>query len=254
MSQGVLLPETRSLATADAAQVPAVASGRGLWPRVALAVVLLAASAGGRAWQASRVDQMLREGRKPPFALKDLPMTLGPWRGQDEVVDEQIIRTTGSTDSIFRTYQHQVTGQCVSLLVLFGPSTEMYGHTPEVCFPSSGYQELKGPRSRVVRSGRSSWPFRELVYTKGEGGQTDIQEVYYTWRSSGRWSPDPGGYKTLERIPSLFKVQAGRRFFGAGEVDLRDVGNPCEDSLALMMAEIDRRIAEAASRGPRPGA
>lgn len=222
---------------------------RGLWVGVGLAVAVLAASGAARGWQSSRVDQALREGRKPPFALKDIPLELGPWKGQDQVVDEQVIRITGSTDSIFRSYQNQNTGQRVSLLVLFGPSVAMYGHIPEVCYPSSGFVPLREGRPHVVRSAATgaSWPFRNLVYAKGEGGQTEIQDVYYTWKQSGRWSPNIGGYRELERIPSMFKVQAARRLRGASEVELLKADNPCDDSLALLMDEIDRRIAAAES-------
>lgn len=257
MSRGLLAPETVGTVEPVAvieAEAPSSASatrapGRGLWLKVGLAVALLSASAAGRAWQSSRVDQVLRAGRKPPFALKDLPMQMGPWMGRDEFVDEQVIRTTGSTDSIFRSYQNQVTGQRVSLLVLFGPCTEMYGHTPEVCYPATGYTQVKDAIPRVVESGGSSWPFRELVYAKGEGGQAEVQDVFYTWRYSGKWTPKPSTYQEFERMPSMFKVQAARRIVNAKELDLLDVGNPCEASLALLMAEIDRRIAEAEAAG-----
>lgn len=237
---GVVNPETPQSASR---------SSRGLWLRVGLAVMVLSASAAARTWQASRVDQILREGRKPPFALKDLPMELGPWKGFDDVVDNQIIRITGSTDSIFRTYQHQFTGQKVGLLVLFGPCTAMYGHTPEVCYPATGYSPVRPARSREIKAGAQAWPFRELVYTKGEGGQTDIQEVFYTWRYSGKWNPNPRTYREYERIPSMFKVQAARRLASGGELKLLEQDNPCEDTLALLMAEIDRRIALAEKSG-----
>lgn len=252
MSQGVLVPSSgpnpETVVVMGEAPETASASGpRGLWLGVGLAVVLLAASGVARGWQSSRVDQILRDGRKPPFALKDIPKELGPWKGEDQEVDEQIIRITGSTDSIFRSYQNQNTGQRVNILVLFGPSVAMFGHIPEVCYPATGYAPVRAARSHEVKSatGEVSWPFRQLVYTKGEGGQTEIQDVYYTWRHSGRWSPNIGGHRELERIPSMFKVQVARRLRGASELDLLLQDNPCDDTLALLMADIDRRIAAA---------
>lgn len=258
MSQGALIPDASPPVETVEPDPPQAAKARlsrgGLWLRVGLAVAILSASAVARTWQAGRVDQILREGRKPPFTLKELPMEIGSWKGYDDVVDEQIIRITGSTDSIFRSYQHQVTGQRVAVLVLFGPCTAMYGHTPEVCYPATGYSQLRDTRSRNVKSvdGGTSWPFRELTYTKGEGGQTEIQDVFYTWRYSGRWTPDPSTYREYERIPSMFKVQAARRVLHEKELDLLDVDNPCEDILALMMAQIDQRIAEAEAPASAP--
>ena len=253
MSQAAPPANLNSQAIDDAAGEtpdPLVASaptarGRGLWVRVGLAVVILAGSGVARGWQSSRIDHILQEGRKPPFSLKDIPMEIGPWKGEDQEVDEQIIRITGSTDSIFRSYQNQVTGQRVSVLVLFGPSIAMYGHIPEVCYPATGYTQIRDVQTSVVKSETAAWPFRELVYAKGEGGQVEIQDVFYTWRHSGKWNPDIGGYKELERIPSMFKVQAARRVRGEGELEMLKTDNPCEDSLVLLMTEIDRRIAAA---------
>src|SRR4051812_44763452 len=85
-----------AVATTPAAGRPADPTrGLGLWARVGLAVALLAASAAGRAWQSRRVDQMLRDGRVAPFALKVLPKAFGPWVGDDEALDPAIARATG---------------------------------------------------------------------------------------------------------------------------------------------------------------
>lgn len=263
MSQGLELPE--AVATAAVAEpaapppdVPPDAPRRGrsawLWAQVGLAVLLLGTSAAGRAWQARRVDQMLRDGRVSPFSLTELPKTLGPWVGEDEKMDSAIARATGSTDSIFRSYQHRITGQKLSLIVLFGPSTEMYVHSPENCYPAAGFEKIEGPRYRAVASPApaGSWPFFETVFSKGEGGQGEQQEVYCTWRYSEVWSPGLASPKGFERIPGMFKVQVGRRIKET-EIQLLDVDNPCEAFLAQLMPEIDRRIRDSRAKS-RPAA
>jgi hypothetical protein len=229
--------------------------GLGLWVRVGLAVVLLGASAAGRAWQSRRVDQMLRDGRVAPFPLKDLPQSFGSWVGHDEALDPAIARATGSTDSLSRVYQNKITGQKLSLIVLFGPSTEMYIHSPENCYPTAGYEKVSGPKPRMVPAdpsvpgSKGVWPFHELIYMKGEGGQTEEQEVYYTWRYSGAWTPALTTQKGFERIPGMFKVHVSRRIRET-EIDVLNIGNPCVDFLSELMPQIDRRIAD--SRAHRP--
>ena len=225
----------------------------GLWARVGLAVILLAASAAGRAWQAHRVDQRLRDGRIAPFAVADLPKALGPWVGSDVKMDPVIARATGSTEQIQRVYQNSITGQKVEVIVLFGPSTEMFIHAPDVCYPAAGYDRIAGPiPHQIAAPGEaSSWPFQELVYTKGEGGTADQQEVYFSWRYAGQWSPGMITQKASERIPGMFKVQVARPVRDR-ELDVRAVGNPCEALLAYLMPEIDRRIEQAqAARDPK---
>jgi hypothetical protein len=219
----------------------------GLWTRVGLAVALLAASAAGRAWQAHRVDQKLRDGRISPFPVADLPKTLGPWVGTEIKMDPIIARITGSTEQTQRVYQNTITGQKVEMVFLYGPSTEMFIHDPDTCYPAAGYTRVAGPIPRQITAPDANpddtWPFQELIYLKGEGATADQQEVYFTWRYAGRWSPSMITRKTSERLPGMFKVQVARPI-GSHELDVRDIGNPCEAFLAYLMPEIDRRIAQ----------
>src|SRR5699024_8123562 len=135
-----------------------------------------------RYWQALGVDQELREGRKPPFALKSLPEQLGDWQGTDEELDPQIARATGCTDYVFRTYQNRKTGSRINLILLYGPAEEVNTHAPSNCYPAAGYKAASMAEVREIRAGDRSYPFKTIVYAKGEAGLTERQEVYWTWR------------------------------------------------------------------------
>src|SRR4051794_18479336 len=151
-----------------------------LWARAALAVLVLAASGGIRAWQGRNLDFAQKAGRVSPFALDGLPTTLGHWVGTKEPLDPAIARATGCTDHAFRTYTDDRTGTKLSLIVLYGPAADVFIHSPENCYPAQGYTKLDGPDLRAVAAGKQKVPFHALVYSKGEGGQADRQEVYYT--------------------------------------------------------------------------
>jgi hypothetical protein len=229
--------------------LPKAKSGRGLWVRLALALTLLGASAGARAWQARRVDLVLRAGRVPPFPLAELPRTLGDWEGRDETFDPRIAQNAGCTDIVTRSYVHRRTGTRLEVLLLYGPATDVKVHTPENCYAAAGYTQRTGPEPRTVKSeGGQVYPFHALVCTKGEGGRADTQEVYYTWRYEAHWTPGLVTQKRFERIPGMFKVQLGRRLQPGESVD---VGNPCEDFLARLMPDLDRRLAAAERRPAR---
>ena len=110
---------------------------------------------------------------------------------------------------------------------------------PEVCYPAAGYAQVAGPDSREIKAGALSAPFRSLVYSKGEGGPGELQEVYYSWWYNGRWNATTGVQKRFERIASMYKVQLARRV-NPGEK--RDVGNPCESLLHELLPDLDRRM------------
>ena len=253
MSQGRELQSPPPAPAAVSPAAPAVAareeprgSLRGLWAGVALAAVLLAASGAARAWQARRFDQVLRDGQVPPFQLSRLPMQIGAWSGVDDKLDPEIAKITGGTDIVTRLYRHKITGQTIGLIFLFGPSTNVYGHSPEVCYPANGSSLVSGPIPKTVTSAKTggSWPFLSSIYVKGEGAPVR-NEVYWTWRYSGRWNPWLESHRGFERIPGMFKVHVDRVVRSKEELDMLDVGNPCQAFLALLMPEIDRLLAEA---------
>ena len=219
-------PEPASMPTAPTAAARA---------RVALAAALLLGSLALRQVQAARVDARLRDGRTPPFALAELPMALGHWSGVDEAMEPRIARATGCTDHVFRTYVDGRTGARVGVIVLYGPATEVFIHAPEQCYPAQGYALAEGPEAREV-GGRA---YRSLVFEPGARGVGARQEVCYSWRLGGTWSPDLPRMKRLERAPGMYKVHLARRV-APGEY--RRAGNPSEDLLAALGPELDRRI------------
>jgi hypothetical protein len=221
---------------------------------VLLAAALLTASAGLRLWQQSRVAEALRAGTVSPFPLAELPLVLGSWQGQEDTLDPQIARATGSVDRIFRTYHDTRTGVRVSVIVLYGPPVDMAIHSPENCYRAAGYSQTDTARIRPVRLGRgtATAPFRALTFTRGDGGRRDRQHVYYAWRYDGRYAPDMPLQKQLERIAGTYKIHVARAAADAERFDLIETGDdaapqllrdPCQDFLDLLVPELEQRVA-----------
>ena len=219
------------------------------WARLAVVAAILAASGAARLWQERRVERALELGRSSPFPLAELPMKLGSWEGRAATLDPQIVRITGSTDLVARRYVDRRTGVGLDVIVLYGPTSDMMFHIPEVCYPSAGFEAMPGVFERPIAvegGGPAPVPFRSLAFTKGEGGLADSQEVYYSLRYDGRWTTRSASPKASRRIPGMYKVQASRRISGR---ERRDVDNPGEPFLAALVGEIEARLA-----GARPGA
>jgi hypothetical protein len=214
-----------------------------------LACVLLGASGGVRAWQDHRFSTMLHQTEAPPFPLKELPKTLGDneWRAQDggeQSLDPEVARIAGCSDSVIRSYRNTRTGVSVTVLILFGPAQAVYGHTPEVCYPSAGYQLVAPALPRTVACGnRPAAGFRSEVFARQRDQRHRREEVYYSFRHGDRWSPDPfQNWKDFRHHPSMFKVQVQRPI---AESEQRELNNPTEHFLALLLPEIERRLAQA---------
>jgi hypothetical protein len=226
-----------------AAAPPAPATGarpsRALLACTAIACALVLGSGALRWWQARRVEAMLQLEKESPFPLDSLPMTLGDWVGEKTELDPQIVAGTGANDLITRRYVNRVTGVAVEVIVLHGPASDIFVHTPEWCYPRAGFAAAGEVMERSIPLGDAKAPFRSTAYTKGDPARPDTQEVIFSWRYNGRWTTTVNRPKEMERVAGMYKVQVARKL-QANEA--RTVANPCEAFLELLVPVLEARI------------
>ena len=214
-------------------------SSRAWLARVGLALMLLIGSGGVRWWQAQRVDAALAAGRESPFPLDSLPKTLGNWVGSPAELDPRIVEATGSTDLIQRHFVDQRTGVAIDAILLYGPTTDIFIHKPELCYLKAGFTGVGDAPIRSISFPGGKAPFCSLIFTKGDPGRAEYQEVYYSWRYNGHWSSSVGSPKESERIPGMYKVMLTRK---VAKGESRTVDNPCEAFLELLIPVLEARI------------
>jgi hypothetical protein len=221
------------------------------WVWMTLASALLGASGGVRAWQDYRFATVQDRVEAPPFPLNDLPKTLGEWRvveGGEARLAPEVARVAGCSDHVIRTYNNATTGVSLVVLVLYGPAQNVFGHRPEVCYPSAGYQVVEEAiRRTIARGAGPPAEFRSAVFARQRDQQRGREEVYYSFRHGERWAPDMAQFwKDFRHHPSMFKVQVQRPVAAS---ERRALENPTEQFLARLLPEIDRRVAHT-PRGP----
>lgn len=219
-----------------------------LWVRVTLAVLLIGTSAGVRWVRAGRFAELVEAGEKPPFPMEDIPMVLGPWKGEDAKLDSEIARVTGASGMASRVYVDQRTGVKLSVIVLYGPATKVYIHSPEVCYPGTGFRQAEGPIIQQISAGKRKIPFASLLYEKGFGSVLDRHQVYYSWYYGGQWSPAMLKQKQVDRLPGMFKVHIDRL---AGAREQIETDDPCVDFLELLLVDLQQRIDKASAQAPQ---
>jgi hypothetical protein len=132
------------------------------------------------------------------------------------------------------------------VIVLYGPTHDVFIHSPELCYPKAGFTGFGETIERPIRCPGGNVPFRSVAYTKGDPGRGESQEVYFSWRYNGRWSTTVTTPKQSERIPGMYKVQIARRI-ARGES--RTLDNPCESFLEVLIPDLEARIT-ASARSP----
>jgi hypothetical protein len=220
---------------------------------IVMVCVLLGLSGGVRYWRDLQFLSIGNQSKNSPFPLKDIPNLLGTWRsleGAETVLDPEIAKLAGSTDHILRTYADDKTGEQVKVLVLYGPADAVWGHTPEICYPASGYKAVGSPREVQIpiegEGSKRSAAFRESLYGKSLGGATTLQEVYYSFRNAGEWRSEmESQWKKFRYFPGMFKIQVERLVKSAQLAD-----SPAQSLLASLVEEIEKRSAPASAAAP----
>lgn len=232
-----------SLTAPPLAAPPATAtaprSARALLACAGLACALVLGSGAVRWWQARRVEDTLAVGRESRFPLDTLPMQLGDWKGDKTEIDPQIVARTGSNDLITRRYVNQTTGVALDVIVLHGPASDIFIHTPTVCYPQAGFSPLGDVSERAIRGPDGKLTFRSAAFAKGDPGKEDRQEVYFSWRYNGRWQTTVNRPKEMERVPGMYKVQVARPILPN---ESRTLDNPCEAFLEALIPVLEARI------------
>src|SRR5438477_77345 len=82
----------------------------------------------------------------------------------------------------------------------------------KVCYPSAGYGLVDGGEIiSVPTTGGMPAGFLGLVFAK-KGGMGDREEVYYSFRHEGQWTPGvEGNWRALRYSPAAFKIQVQRK-------------------------------------------
>ena len=209
-----------------------------------LVCLLFAGSAFVRHWQDWRDVEAKNRVIESPFSLKNLPKTIGTWHmmdGKEATLDPEIARVAGSIDSTLRVYVDDETGVAITVLLLFGRAEAITGHTPDVCYPAAGYEYGDGDVIDVpIRMNPNPAIFRASIFAKRAGATVDREEVFYSFRNEGRWSPSiAGNWRALRYNPGIFKLQIQRR---VAESEHRHLNNPSQIFLDNFLPELERMI------------
>jgi hypothetical protein len=130
-----------------------------------------------------------------------------------------------------RRYVSQAAAAGAVVSVTSGPPGAVATHTPDVCYPSSGYRTLSGPRRETVPlAGGGEATCYVAEFEKKTATRTDRQRVRWAWATpAGPWgAPDhprfTWGYMSQPELYKLYVVTA---------LPPDDGGKPADDAPAV---------------------
>lgn len=135
--------------------------------------------------------------------LELVPKSFGDWQSEDRPVDPQVQKSAGAMGvAISRDYRNTRTGEKVGLWLIVGHARDISFHTPDVCYPSSGFETRSRENSLypMVVQGLPDTPFWTNTFYKEDqiSGRTLIR-VFWTWFNPDE---DENGGKIVWEAPS----------------------------------------------------
>ena len=110
-----------------------------------------------------------------------------------------------------RRYLSPITGRSGVVTLISGIPGSVSTHTPDVCYPGSGYKTVREPRRESVElpAGHTA-VFYVADFEKKTATKQDRARVRWAWATDGEWiAPDNPRWqfaKQLARVPVLYKV------------------------------------------------
>jgi hypothetical protein len=156
--------------------------------------------------------------------LKKIPMNIGEWKGTDLPVDDRVKRVSGARGYVSRNYKNAITGDEVSIWLIVGHSKDVVRHTPDVCYPSSGFTQRATENSMqpFVFDGESMGDFYTNSFVKEDGLGRQLIRVFWSW-----YKPSEDGTVTW-KAPKIVRLEFGntpslyKLYFTSNMRDLRE--------------------------------
>lgn len=184
--------------------------------------------------------------------LKLVPMNFGDWHGEDKPVDPRVRKVAGAIGAVSRDYRNARTGEKVELWLIVGHARDVSYHTPDVCYPGSGFEARASANSLypLVVQGLPETPFwTNTFFKEDELSGRRLIRVFWSWfnpeaESNGGkivWDAPPNPRWHFGNTRALYKM-----YFTS---EMRDPMETAEQSACLHFArdflpEADKALTE----------
>lgn len=163
-----------------------------------------------------------------------VPLSIGDWEGEDLPVDEVVRQTAGAVNYVSRRYTHVNSGDQVVLWLIVGHSRDIMRHTPDICYPSSGFRKAGSQlRQHINLKGGKDAEFYTAKFEKEDALSRSTERVFWAFNhpDTDQWeAPEDGARWRYGLAKALYKL-----YFTSA---VRNDEDTIEDNVAVDFAEI----------------
>jgi hypothetical protein len=176
--------------------------------------------------------------------LASIPSRVGDWDGEDVPLDAQVWEVVGGTGYLNRRYVNRRTGQVVAVYLACGRPGPIAIHTPDLCYPRSGYLVIgENTRRTVAVDGPAHVAeFNRMVVRDGLTKDPILasvrQEVLWGWSATGQWEAPRAPRVVYARYPVLYKLYVVHPLPG----DKETAGDDADEFIRLLLREVQKSV------------
>jgi uncharacterized protein DUF3485 len=119
--------------------------------------------------------------------LNKVPAKIGDWIGEDKETDEKVRETAGAIGAVSRTYRNSRTGEVVDLWLIVGHARDVSAHTPDICYPASGFSAKATENSLYpipfTEGTATTMPFWTNTFLKEDITGQRLVRVFWSWHN-----------------------------------------------------------------------
>ncbi len=170
-----------------------------------------------------------------------LPSEVGDWIGREMVVTAPELKAAKAAGIVCRVYTDRRNGTTVGVTLVYGKGGPVSVHTPEVCYPNSGFEEV-GPPKKTALNGENTGQFCVCRFRKPGVGQGFVS-VVYGWHADGNWATPDNPRLIYARRSVLFKLYA---VSDLPNEEIPDKENPSLDLLSVLLPQLNLSLTSVA--------
>lgn len=189
--------------------------------------------------------------------LGNVPMKIGDWVGEDQKVEDEVRQTAGAVGYVSRDYHNVKSGERIRLWLIVGHARDICRHTPNVCYPSSGFKVRAENNSlqSVDVEGLPPAEFWTNTFLREDVNGRDLVRVFWAWykpSSDGmvRWQAPKNPRWEFGNTRALFKMYFSDEMRNPDETTDR---SPCLRFAQEFLPVVDKALSQLEREGQPKG-
>jgi hypothetical protein len=170
--------------------------------------------------------------------LAGVPRAIGAWDGHDETLDARQVAQAEMSGYLSRHYIDRRNGKVISVLLVCGRPGPTSAHTPDICFPASGYGETSTPE-RVSAGGEAEPAEFWMARFQKAGDLPEPRQALWSWNAGGAWMAPDHPRVAFGRYAFLYKLYVVQPLVGTDDAAATA---DCAEFLAALLPAVNAAL------------